>query len=124
MHLRKRICQHFANDWSAKTGRTSNVVKYDPSKSVAWTRNVHLLSSDLSEARSATSEEVRGEEVTDCGSYRPEPAENVRLWHDTDESARFDDVRSSGAGSTGRRNTSVKSLCWGFKLQGLTWSFV
>src|SRR5258707_6389720 len=64
MHLRKRICQHFANDWSAKTGRTSNMVKYYPSKSVAWTRNVHLLSSDLSEARSATSEEVRV-----CGSY-------------------------------------------------------
>src|SRR5665647_176504 len=35
-----------------------------------------------------------------------------------------DDVRSWGAGSTGRRNTGVKSLCWGFKLQGLTWSFV
>src|SRR6267142_1619705 len=28
------------------------------------------------------------------------------------------------AGSTGRRNTGVKSLCWRFKLQGLTWSFV
>src|SRR6185503_10153705 len=28
------------------------------------------------------------------------------------------------AGSTGRRNTGVKSLCCGFKLQGLTWSFV
>src|SRR6478672_2941195 len=28
------------------------------------------------------------------------------------------------AGSTGRRNTGIKSLCWGFKLQGLTWSFV
>src|ERR1700682_3494495 len=33
-------------------------------------------------------------------------------------------VRYSGAGSTGRRNTGVKSLCRGFKLQGLTWSFV
>src|ERR1700757_5467962 len=33
-------------------------------------------------------------------------------------------VRFTPAGSTGRRNTSVKSLCWGFKLQGLTWSFV
>ena len=33
-------------------------------------------------------------------------------------------VRSSHAGSTGRCNTGVKSLCWGFKLQGLTWSFV
>src|SRR5467141_4005017 len=29
-----------------------------------------------------------------------------------------------GAGSTGRRNTGIKSLCWGFKLQGLTWPFV
>src|SRR6266849_2618279 len=28
------------------------------------------------------------------------------------------------AGSTGRRNTGVKSLCWGVKLQGLTWPFV
>src|SRR5438046_4355149 len=34
------------------------------------------------------------------------------------------DVRFAPAGSTGRRNTCVKSLCWGFKLQGLTWSFV
>src|SRR5258705_1065403 len=34
------------------------------------------------------------------------------------------DVRSWGAGSTGRRNTGVKSLCRGFKLQGLTGSFV
>src|ERR1700730_14863522 len=33
-------------------------------------------------------------------------------------------IRSSPAGSTGRRNTGVKSLCWGFKLQGLTRSFV
>jgi hypothetical protein len=29
-----------------------------------------------------------------------------------------------GTGSTGRRNTGVKSLCWGFKLQGLSWPFV
>jgi hypothetical protein len=34
------------------------------------------------------------------------------------------DVRFRGVASTGRRNTGVKSLCWGFKLQGLTWSFV
>jgi hypothetical protein len=33
-------------------------------------------------------------------------------------------VRYQGAGSTGRRNTGVRSLCWGFKLQGLTWSLV
>src|SRR5258705_13979640 len=30
----------------------------------------------------------------------------------------------SAAGSTGRRNTCAKSLCWGFKLQGLSWPFV
>src|ERR1700676_3510110 len=34
-----------------------------------------------------------------------------------------DTFRSIPAGSTGRRNTGVKSLCWGFKLQGLRWSF-
>src|ERR1700687_5993601 len=28
------------------------------------------------------------------------------------------------AGSTGRRNTCAKSLCWGFKLKGLSWPFV
>src|SRR5476649_874719 len=28
------------------------------------------------------------------------------------------------AGSTGRCNTGVESLCWGFELQGLTWPFV
>src|SRR5258705_7886341 len=33
-------------------------------------------------------------------------------------------VRFTPAGSTGRRNTGVKSLCWGFKLQGLAGSFV
>src|SRR5664280_1869573 len=33
-------------------------------------------------------------------------------------------VRYWGAASTDRRNTSVKSLCWGFKLQGLAWSLV
>src|SRR5229473_3481094 len=30
----------------------------------------------------------------------------------------------SAAGSIDRRNTGVKSLRWGFKLQGLTWPFV
>jgi len=28
------------------------------------------------------------------------------------------------AGSTGRCNTGVKSLCWGCESQGLAWSFV
>src|SRR5471030_1063941 len=48
----------------------------------------------------------------------------VHTWHLPDMSGRPEDVRSWGAGSTGRRNTGVKSLCWGFKLQGLTWPFV
>src|SRR5437879_734088 len=34
------------------------------------------------------------------------------------------DVRNAKVVSTGRRNTGAKSFCWGFKLQGLTWSFV
>src|ERR1039457_6284393 len=33
-------------------------------------------------------------------------------------------VRNRSAGSTGRCNTGVKSLCWGFELQRLPWSFV
>src|ERR1039458_7155935 len=33
-------------------------------------------------------------------------------------------VRCCSAASTDRRNTGVKSLCWGFKLQGLAWSLV
>src|SRR6476620_5272198 len=33
-------------------------------------------------------------------------------------------LRIRSAGSTGRRNTGVKSLRRGLKLQGLTWSFV
>src|SRR5882757_8502745 len=43
---------------------------------------------------------------------------------ETDMSAQMGLVRFAPAGSTGRRNTGVKFLCWGFKLQGLTWSFV
>jgi hypothetical protein len=39
------------------------------------------------------------------------------------QASRFN-VRFAFAGSTGRRNTGVKSLCWCFKLQGLTWSFI
>jgi hypothetical protein len=34
-------------------------LKYNPPKSVAWTRNVYLLSDRLSEARSARSEKVK-----------------------------------------------------------------
>jgi hypothetical protein len=47
-----------------------------------------------------------------------------RFWHFSDMTGRADDVRSWRAGSTGRRNTGIKSLCWRFKLQGLTWPFV
>src|ERR1039458_3526787 len=32
-------------------------------------------------------------------------------------------VRCYSAGSTGRRNTGVKSLCWGFELQGFPFFF-
>src|SRR6267154_5147017 len=46
------------------------------------------------------------------------------MGHLADVSRSPSHVRSPGAGSTGRRNTGVKSLCWGFKLQGLTWSLV
>src|SRR5216684_7106432 len=49
---------------------------------------------------------------------------DFRCWHETDMPTALRDVRSQGAGSTGRRNTGVKSLCWSFKLQGLTWPFV
>jgi hypothetical protein len=48
----------------------------------------------------------------------------VHTWHLADMPMQSPHVRCWGAGSTGRRNTGVESLCWGFKLQGLTWSFV
>ena len=51
-------------------------------------------------------------------------AADFRCWHKADVPEVSPDVRFQDAGSTGRRNTGVKSLCWGFKLQGLTWSFV
>jgi putative ABC transport system substrate-binding protein len=49
---------------------------------------------------------------------------DFRYWHVCDMPIVSSNVRFQDAGSTGRRNTGVKSLCWGFKLQGLTWSFV
>src|SRR6266403_3527112 len=49
---------------------------------------------------------------------------DFRCGHFSDMPTALSDVRFWGAGSTGRRNTGAKSLCWGFKLQGLTWSFV
>ncbi len=35
--------------------------------------------------------------------------------HEVDIAMARINVRFRGAGSTGRRNTDVKSLCWGFK---------
>ena len=49
---------------------------------------------------------------------------DVSSWPLADMTARDSDVRFRDAGSTGRCNTGVKSLGWGFKLQGLAWSFV
>jgi hypothetical protein len=49
---------------------------------------------------------------------------DVSSWHFSDVAGLTDYVSSWVAGSTGRRNTGVESLCWSFKLQGLTWSFV
>jgi len=49
---------------------------------------------------------------------------HFRLWHKADQPIALADVRFRGAGSTGRRNTGVESLCWCFKLQGLTRPFV
>jgi hypothetical protein len=50
--------------------------------------------------------------------------QDVRSGPSTDLAERLKQVRSSPPGSIGRRNTGVKSLCWGFKLQGFTWSFI
>ena len=40
----------------------------------------------------------------------------VHTWHKCEVRTESGNVRCLGAGSTGRRNTSVKSLCGGFKL--------
>jgi hypothetical protein len=50
-------------------------------------------------------------------------AHDVAYWHFS-EWCRAARCPFIGCRLTGRRNTGVKSLCWGFKLQGLTWSFV
>jgi hypothetical protein len=49
---------------------------------------------------------------------------NVCFWHIAAFAATQHFVGYWTAASTDRRNTSVKSLCWGFKLQGLAWSLV
>jgi hypothetical protein len=50
--------------------------------------------------------------------------DNVSLGSFSTETGYPRHVRFTPAGSTGRRNTGIKSLCWRFKLQGLTWPFV
>src|SRR5258708_37065261 len=42
----------------------------------------------------------------------------------SDMASRQRHVCFTPAGSTGRPNTGVKSLCWGFKLQGLSGAFI
>jgi hypothetical protein len=49
---------------------------------------------------------------------------DFRYWHISEVPQGPTFVRNAHAGSTGRRNTGVISLCWGVKLQGLTWPFV
>src|SRR2546430_2203975 len=69
---------------------------------------------------------TRGIATKDCPRWKPSASQpaHFRYWHETDVAVATFDVCFVGAGSTGRRNTGVKSLCWGFKLQGLTWSFI
>jgi hypothetical protein len=55
---------------------------------------------------------------------RPSSGPHPKPFTKTEVAAVRRDVCFTPAGSTGRRNTGVKSLCWRFKLQGLTWSFV
>ena len=64
--------------------------------------------------------------LKDCPRWKPSASQpaHFRYWRETDVAVATFDVCFVGAGSTGRRNTGVKSLCWGFKLQGLTWSFI
>src|ERR1700730_16578009 len=90
----------------------------------------HLGKSDLGQRRLRP----RAREAEGFFSRRPcpcdhsagtnTPEQKARFWHFSDVAARTDGVSSLGAGSTGRRNTGVKSLCRGLKLQGLRWSFV
>src|SRR5258708_19295907 len=58
------------------------------------------------------------------GNEHPLLGSNGSYWHKCEMSTGSEIVCLSGAGSTGRRNTGVKSLCRGLKFKGLTWSFV
>src|SRR4029077_11346089 len=55
---------------------------------------------------------------------KPETLANVRFRAHNGLKSDIAPCPKSAPGSTGRRNTGVKSLRWGFKLQGLAWSFV
>src|SRR5665811_315825 len=59
---------------------------------------------------------------SDNGNYRRQSV--CRPFAVIRELIMLSDVRYWSAGSTGRCNTGVKSLRWGFELQGLTWSFI
>ena len=62
------------------------------------------------------------EAATDMLSLQP--PRHIPTLPKTEVAALRGDVCFAPVGSTGRRNTGIKSLCWRFKLQGLTWPFV
>jgi ParB-like nuclease domain len=64
---------------------------------------------------------ILGNHRVGCGDGRDADFLRRVIGHEARVDAAFLDPP---AGSTGRRNTGVKSLCWCFKLQGLTWSFI
>src|ERR1035437_9763239 len=80
-----------------------------------------------------------GSLARNCGPFYPRPPcsqtsrsasagelsrSDLVLWHKADIPTAPANVRYWRADSTDRRNTGVESLCWGFKLQGLTGPFV
>jgi hypothetical protein len=76
--------------------------------------NVHLFAKEAAQATDRS-----GASRLDMPSGGPRRSHQFRSARKRSRNVRF-----TVAGSTGQRNTSVKSLCWCFKLQGLTWSFV
>ena len=50
-----------------------------------------------------------------------------RQWRERKTASSLSELRrprNSWVVSTGRRNTCIKSFCWGFNSQGFTWPFV
>src|SRR5450830_1210539 len=58
------------------------------------------------------------------GLFQFQPSVQCRLLALSGQSSRTRVCPLLDASSTGRCNTGVKSLCWAFELQGLTWPFV